>query len=339
MKKILFIACSIFFCALYAQSQSSVDVADNTFKIPAHKTQEFYYGFAEGDRLIFTFEEVNSKELKEVEITELPSTSKFMDYKCKKIENKIISVNATGIYKFSFYNSAMTERVCKVNIKRIPASENTRQFNSAVSWKTVYDTVYATVQEKYIVKNDTTIYNLTDQTVKVGQRIGTGSNRYVVTLDLPENTIVWSYYIGVNQAGQKAFQDAVGNIARYASPLIAHIPEYGPLAALALGGTSYLTSVQGGEDIEYYFLDQKNMNLFSNGKRFIYIKKAKVINDFSRMTQPLKGKFYIGLLNNNFVQPVDVTIKMTAVTVKPVWGYRSVEKINVNPRKEAYIRK
>jgi len=38
----------------------------------------FYYGFTEDDQLVFHFEEVNGKELKGLEIIELPSSSKFM---------------------------------------------------------------------------------------------------------------------------------------------------------------------------------------------------------------------------------------------------------------------
>jgi len=39
---------------------------------------------SEGDQLVFNFQEVNGKELKEIEIIEFPSTSKFMDYKKQK---------------------------------------------------------------------------------------------------------------------------------------------------------------------------------------------------------------------------------------------------------------
>jgi hypothetical protein len=43
-----------------------IDVAESTLKISAFVEEVFYYGFAEGDQLIFNFEEVKGKELKEV---------------------------------------------------------------------------------------------------------------------------------------------------------------------------------------------------------------------------------------------------------------------------------
>ncbi|MBK7561211.1 MAG: hypothetical protein IPI68_06725 [Chitinophagaceae bacterium] len=110
----------------------AIDVADNTLKVAAFGEEVFYYGFAEGDKLIFNFEELKGKELKEVEIIELPSNSKFMDYKTKKIENKNLEITKTGIYMFRFANTGLGGRICKFKIQRIPASETTKNFNSSV---------------------------------------------------------------------------------------------------------------------------------------------------------------------------------------------------------------
>src|SRR5215510_10039457 len=80
--------------------QKPVTVVESTVKLGPFKEEVFYYGFAAGDKLIFNFEEANKKEVKEVEIMEMPSSSKFMDYKTKKIENKTLDILNTGIYKF-----------------------------------------------------------------------------------------------------------------------------------------------------------------------------------------------------------------------------------------------
>src|SRR5260221_4450092 len=120
------------FSVLQLYGQNPVDVVESTLKVSAFGEEIFYYGFAEGDQLIFNFEEVNDKELKELEITELPSSSKFLEYKTKKIDNKIINITKTAIYKFRFTNSAIGIRVCKFKIQRIPASASTQNFNTTV---------------------------------------------------------------------------------------------------------------------------------------------------------------------------------------------------------------
>ena len=322
-------------CKLFGQTP--VDIAESTLKIGGLGEEVFYYGFSEGDQLIFNFEEANRKELKEIEITELPSSSKFMDYKTKKIQNKSLSIPRTGIYKFRFTNSALTRRICKFKIQRIPSNEATKNFNTSVYWRTARDTTYTTEQERYLVRADTTIMNLTDQTAKVHSQTNMNGARTSFNFTFPENTVVWSYYIGVNQAGQKAYEQAAKEFSSNATPLLAKMPGYGPMAALALGGVSFLSQLQSGEDIDFYIVDNDNVNLFLAGQSFNYIKKGKVINDFSKMTSPLKGTYHICLSNDNAITGVTVSVKITTVQVKQIWGTRPIRKMHIASRQEPYL--
>lgn len=122
---ILIITVGLFSTKLFGQT--IIDITENALKVGGLGEEVFYYGFTEGDQLIFNFQELNGKELKEVEIVELPSSSKFMDYKTSRIENKVLNVTRTGIYKFRFSNSALGGRICKVKIQRIPASDATKK--------------------------------------------------------------------------------------------------------------------------------------------------------------------------------------------------------------------
>jgi hypothetical protein len=318
--------------------QTPIDVAENTLKIGALGEEEFYYGFAEGDQIIFNFEELKGKELKEIEIIELPNSSKFMDYKSNKIENKTITISTTGIYKFRFSNSAMSGRICKVKIQRIPANESTKNFNTSVYWKTVNDTTFTTVEERYLISRDTVVHNITDQLAKVHSTTNANGNKTTFNFTLPPNTVSWSYYVGVDQAGQEAFDQAVKEITSKAAPVVSKFPGYGPLAALALGSASYISQIQQGEDIDYYICDRNNVNLFLSGQAFYYVKKGKVINDFSRMTTNLKGSYHFCLSNDNAITGVTVTVKVTAIAVTENFGTRPIEKMNVTSRQEAYLK-
>ena len=46
--------------------QKPIDVAESSIKVGIKAEEEVYFGFAEGDKLIFSFEEANGKEMKEV---------------------------------------------------------------------------------------------------------------------------------------------------------------------------------------------------------------------------------------------------------------------------------
>jgi len=318
--------------------QSTVDVAENTLKVPMLGEEIFYYGFCEGDQMIFSFEEIEGRELKELEILEMPSSSKFMDYKTKRIENKTINISRTGIYKFRFANSAIRGRICKFKIQRVPATDATKGFNSSVYWRTVNDTSYITSQERYLIKADTSVSNVMDAVAKVHSGGNLNGNKTTLNLTLPQNTVAWSYYIGVDQAGQQAYEQATKQLAKSSAPILARIPGYGPLAALALGGVSYLSQLQSGEDIDYYIVTSENGPLFSAGQQFSYLKKGKIINTYSKMEAPLRGSLFVCLSNDNAVTGVSVAVKITAILVNEQWGTREVKNMKLTPRQEAYLK-
>lgn len=325
------------FFGIEIKAQTIVDVAENTIKVGALGEEIFYYGFAEGDQMIFSFEEMNGKELKELEIIELPESSKFMDYKTTKIENKKLNITRTGVYKFRFSNSNIKGRICKIKIQRVPASEATKNFNSSVYWRKAHDTTYTTVKEKYLIKADTAIVNITEQVAKVHSSGNLNGNTTSFNFLLPNNTVSWSYYIGVDQAGQQAYEDATLVLAKSAAPRLLRMPGYGPLAALALGGMSYLAQLQKGEDIDFYIVDEYNKSLYNGGLAFKYYKKGKVINDYSKMPA-MKGMHHVCLSNDNAITGVNVTVKITAITVAEEWGKRDVQKMTVAERDEAYLK-
>lgn len=342
MKKssILILTAILLFSTFLSAQLQPIIVAENTLKVAAFSEEVFYYGFAEGDQLVFDFEEKKGKELKEIEIIELPSSSKFMDYKTKKIENKTINIPKTGIYKFRFANSSLGGRICKFKLQRIPASESTKNLNTSVLWKTIYDTVYTPIQEKYLVSSDTAVFNIVDQVPKISSQtaLNGNSNKTIIDFDLPPGTISWSYYIGVGSEGKEAYDKATENFLTKTASGISKIPGYGTMAALALHGLNYFTKTQGRDNVKYWFItDWNNVLLFKNDNSFLQYKQGDVINDAYQMKGPLQGKVYLGLLNDNIREPIEVFLKATAITVKQVWDMRTVQKMNITSRQVAYL--
>jgi len=88
MNKLILSICILTLLTSEIKSQTTINLAESTLKVNGLSDEEFYFGFAEGDQIVFNFKELRGKELKEIEIIELPSSSKFMDFKSKKIENK-----------------------------------------------------------------------------------------------------------------------------------------------------------------------------------------------------------------------------------------------------------
>ena len=274
--------------------------------------------------------------MKEVEIMELPSSSKFMDYKTKKIENKTIEIINTGIYKFRFSNSTILPRICKFSIQRIPANESTQIFNTTVYTHTINDTIFTTEQENYIDRSDTVIANFQDRVIKVFTSTTTGGNKSTFNFILPETTIAWSYYIYTDEPGKNIFDDAVKKVESSSST--SKFKGYGPLAAEAYGANSYLKKLQSGRHINFWIVEGENSDLFMNGAQFRYIKKGTVVNDFSRMDYR-KGTLYFCFSNGTSTVPATISVKVTALHINEVLNVRTVQKIlRLQPKTEMYLK-
>jgi hypothetical protein len=336
-----FIALLFFACTL--SGQSAVLVSDATLKVNASGGEEiFYYGFAEGDKMIFHFEEVNGKELKEIEISEYGGSSKFMDYKTNEIEKHVINVTRTAIYKFRLTNSAPNARVCHVKIQRIPANKATKNFNTSVFWRTVQDTLYTLKNEQYLAKSDTFAQEIYAACPQLSSKlaINGNKNRQVVDFTLPKNTISWSFYIGTGSEAQVEYERAQHDFAKNAAIALVKMPGYGPMAALAISGVSYFNHVQGEDNVKYWLLsNSESVAAFEAGQStFQDYKKGDVITEASQMKTPLEGKVHLGILNDNTIDPIRVTIKATAIVVEQDWQTRTVQEMQLVSKQEPYLK-
>ena len=317
--------------------QKPVDVAESSIKVGIKAEEEVYFGFAEGDQLIFSFEETNGKEMKEVEIVEMPSSSKFLDFKTSKIENKTINVARTGIYKFRFANSALLPRVCKYKIQRIPAGASTQNFNTTVYFDEYNDTTYTNEVETFIDRSDTVINNFQDRTIKVNPLTAPGSSKVTFNFMLPENTVSWSYYVCADKGGQQVYQEANKSLTANRPSVIEKFPKYGPLAAVALNSQSYLLKIDTGQHVNYWIVENENAELFKNGEQFRFIKKGRGINDFSRM-EPGDRSFFFCLHNDYKDAQVTVMVKITAVLINEKFTSEPVRKMHVTLKKGMHLK-
>ncbi len=133
-----------------------LDVADLTIKIAPKSEEVLYYGFAKGDKIIFSVREEDNKELTQVSIEEFPNQVRFSDYKTTSVKEKTITVNRKSVYVFKFVNNQVLKgRVCHIKIQRVPATDTTLDFNTQVQWITTYDTTYQIGNRNVLMGYDT----------------------------------------------------------------------------------------------------------------------------------------------------------------------------------------
>jgi len=346
---LLFIA-SIAFNLCY--SNNPILVNESTIMLDLEQTKELYFSFAEGDEIIFEMEMIKGKHIKEVELIEMPSNSIFTEFKAQRINQKSISVRNKGIYKFRFYSSSITRRVCKIKIYRIPASDLTKNFNTNWKWEIKRDTTYTAYQQDSLVGYKTIKYQetikelketkieeivLLDRLEKVHSFLNDNKSRTYLKVDLPlietsqlkeEKLIAWSFWIGVGKESQEAYKRNTKMIGDMTKGLASTYTS--PLGAYAVGTITDLVVANTGSDIEYFFVnDYQNVEKFMNYQQFSLFDRGKVINSYGKKDYPNNGTFYLCLLNDNNYTPVEVDVKVVAIKEIKIF-----ENITYNREKE-----
>lgn len=326
------------FHSLFAKT---IVVAEHTLSLPADSTVSLWYGFAAGDKIEINLAETNGLHLSSFEVSEYPSTSRFSEANLQKLRGKTLVANRTGIYRFSISNHSADSRTCRLLISRTPASRELSDFATSVYWRNVQDTTYTPVEEKYCVQSDTLVQQIYSANPVVPAKTALGSKNYqIVEFILPKNTVSWSFFIGTGDEGKKAYESTAGNYSSRLASIVSRIPEYGPLAALALTGVSYFsTNVQGDDNIKYWFLnDASDVQQFKLEQKFRFYKRGDVVTEASQMRAPLSGRIYLAVLNDNIVESVKLTLRIVAVELNQKWSTRILQKMSITARKEPFLK-
>lgn len=291
---------------------------------------KFYYGFEKGDEIIINYTS-NTNSSNEIEIKEYHGVIKYSNTDFKELKDIRFKVDERGIFGIIFSTKHLGTADGNLTIQRVPASESAKNFNCGVEWKEVNDTTYTEVEERYLVKSDTTISNFFSQETTVHSMSNHNGDKNTPEFTIPPNTIAWSYYIGVNETKSSAFTQATVKATNSVASTISKLPGYGPLSALALYGISYFVQLHQGDGVDFYITDYNNATIFARGGQpsAAFKDGKQIVNDFGQIKSPLNGTYYICLKNNNYVTPIDVTIKMSAIVVNQQWATKPIKKMNV----------
>lgn len=339
---------------LFSKSNDPILVTENTIILNFQETKSLFFSFAEGDEIIFDLKMVKGKHIKEVEISEEPNNSLFTEFKVKNIINKRIKIKNKGIYKFRFYSSSLTRRVCKIIVKRIPSSEKTAKFNTNWKWKTLIDTTYIpylkdsitgykkinyTEKVRELVKTEIKEDVLFNKNQRVHSFYNENPSKTYLRVDIPspltseskeEKIIAWAYWIGVGQEAREAYKknvSSIGSFAKEAASIYAS-----PIASLAAGTITELLIPKVGEDVAYYFInDFENIEAFLKDQQFYLFDSGKGIAAYGKNTNKLNGTFYIGLHNDNKLQGIDVDVKVVAIKEVKTYENKLYQRIKEIP--------
>jgi hypothetical protein len=347
--------------------QERVDVAEQTIKVGGKEEKVLYYGFAEGDQIVFNFYEVDNKEVKEVEIIEMPENSKFKDYEVKTVRDKIIKVTKKKIYKFRFYNGALLGgRVCKMKIQRIPKRKETIDFNTGVKIVEKFDTTYDIKTEtvitgyniikkqktrRVLTKVDTSFAEVLNRTERVHSITSGRSNIQLINFKLPENiysphifkpyrateTVSWVYSIAVGDNGAAWYKDANSKAAGQNAIKLAGVANLVSGGTVALGlfaiqAISAFSKPPNGDNVRF--------KIYKDSIPMVHTGNS--VAAVGRDTDNKQGNYILRLENDNTMDGINVYVNVLAVTVTKTWkdeDYTEEEKEAIKEKKTLKIPK
>jgi hypothetical protein len=358
--RLIIIFLVIWCLALRSQTQS-INVTENTLKISGMQEEIFYYSFSAGDQIVFSFSELKNRGLKEVEIIEYPTNSKFMEFKAPRIENKIITVSKTSVYLFRLKNTALFARICKVKIDRIPASPQSLNFNTAVKWVEKPDTTWNIYRKEVLVGYDTLfeqkkvrekvktvlsedLFMVKDQ--RVHSKTNSNGNKTSVFYTVPtynstefekKNVTTIAYWIGVGDEANKQWDENVKIMKEVA--MVGAGFFVSPLGAFAIGSVADLVIPNIGEDVYYALVDEENKNLFFSGQPYRLYDEGKGVAGYKKFSNSplLHGTWYVILSNDNIAMGINVNIKVSAIVQTDYYEDRQYIEKKINARYETKL--
>jgi hypothetical protein len=326
-------------------AQTPIEVADLTLKIGSKDEQTVHYAFAEGDRVYFSFAEADKKSLREISVTEYPDNLKYKSVDTEAAADKQFYVQRKGVYSFTFKNNAfLASRNVKVNIRRVPASATTKNFDTGVQWQTKRDTTFEygsdwelkefSRTEKQLVRTDTQIVTLFDKTERLdGKFVYNGKTENNLTFKLPPSKyspdaknpynstelVSWAYWIGVGTESAKGYNDQNKKLVGVASSAAKLAGPYGAIAGLAIDGVSMLTmSSPLGDNVDYM------VHVVDKNKKAVLVDKGNGTTASAKNATHLQGDVVVKLYNDNLREGIDVTVKAVAVIVTKVYEDRTI---------------
>lgn len=332
------ILCGLMLSLLIANAQSYIEVADISFTITAKSEKKLHYGFAKGDEVYIDLNEIKELNISKLLVNEWPKTTILEKDNFNEITQKKVRISNEGIYEFIISNNDTNNINCDFRLYRVAQNDKNTDFNTAVYWKKTLDTNYYLQTEQIVFKTDTIVTELTEKIIKVHSTCNFNGNKTDFNIEIPDKCTVWSYYVGVEQEGFNAYKKAVSQLLDQAAKVANKTTDYGPLVALALNGVSFLTQLESGEDIDYYILDQENTNLWKNKAAFKYLKKGKVVNDYSKMDIIKKNRLNFCFSNDNLLLGVNVFVKVIAVQLIPHYKTIQSTKFNVSEKAIPYLK-
>ncbi len=297
------------------EAQIKIVVADLDFNIPgivsasAHENFEYptyLYAFEKGDKIVINVNMTNAKGTNVINVFSHPdgnaiySNDTFTD-----LRNVNINIRERSIYGFSFASNHAFDRDARFLIERIPKSDETKNFNTKVSWQETYLVESIQKPQKFFINSGS------NSTFKGGK------SRVAIPIILPENTVKWYYEFSASRDEDQI--ESVTNALSLVSELSTLVDQSGLLGF----GIDQLTQPPGSDYCDVYLIDQNNYTPFLNkNPQFLQYPEGTRENLKSGVVEIdccHQGPIYLGLKNPDNFHGIHVVVEVAAIVKEERW--------------------
>lgn len=254
------------------------------------------FSLQEGDELIIDAEIANKKGTFSISIRNYERGNEiFKREQFTTIKEQTVRIPSKGIYIVNVSSNALFDKKLLLKINRVSSATGDPNFKTGV--RTVYDTtsmeVLNTVSRAYSKTNSR-------------------SNRTCVTINLPENTTYWVYWIGVGQEARERMQSFASTLSSSAKFLSAN-----PLVLFGMSMIKELPILNSTSTVSYRFMDNQNSKLFEAGSPYRYynFKSANNVSADYSIVRNAPKELVFSMWNESNFQGQDVEIKVVAFNI------------------------
>lgn len=293
-----------------------VAVADLTLTIPKALERQrggpdLYYSLAANDQLLVNISPLSSGGSQSLQLVSYPQGSVlYAADGLTAVKDQRIRIPQTGIYRLILSTTYNQDRRVRLQLSRIPGDTSTNAHDTRVFKRVVYEAVSVESPGLHWLNSLSNAY------------IRGGSDRIVLPVSLPDNTVEWYYTVSASRDRESISQNlrTISLVRDVAKAIVS-----GNVAATALNFSFQLITQPPGSDYcDVYLLQEQGRKLFTEGEEvFPFLQEGSRENVSSAKVR-IKGngqrQFYLALRNRDTFNGLAVGIEIVALVARESWA-------------------
>jgi hypothetical protein len=296
--------------------RAAVAIADLTLTIPKALQRQaggpnLYYSLAANDQLVVNISPLSSGGSQSVQLLSYPQGSVLYSADgLTTVTDQRIRIPQTGIYRLVLSTTYNQDRRIRLQLSRIPADASTQGHDTRVFKRVQYEAVSVESPGLHWLNSLSNAY------------IRGGSDRILLPVSLPENTVEWFYTVSASRDRESISQNlrTISLVRDVAKAIMS-----GSVAATALNFSFQLITQPPGSDYcDVYLLQEQGRKSFAAGEEvFAFVQEGSRENVSSAKVR-IKGsgqrQFYLALRNRDTFNGLAVGIEIVALVAKESWA-------------------